>query len=124
LFSQRTRILEVKFDFLSEQIIERIEIRRRNLESLLHEEVSIDTKIMSTDGPSASDQNSGTSNLPLYLRLLDVSRERRSQDIDCWRDLVHVFKDILIIWEDLEQSKVRDAMLYDVPLPYGGEKNQ
>ena len=114
----------MKFDFLSEQIIERIEIRRRNLESLLQEEVSIDTKIMSIGGSTGGDQNNSGSNLPLYLRLLDVSRERRSQDVDCWRDLVHVFRDILKIWEDLEQSKVRDAMLYDVSVPYGGDKNQ
>lgn len=57
------------------------------------------------------------------MRLLDLNRERRTQDIECWRDLVHVFRDLLQIWEDLEQAKVRDSMLYGIPENYGGVDN-
>ena len=46
-----------------------------------------------------------------YEELANLENERRSQDVECWRDIVMVMRDFLAVWEAHEQAKARAIFL-------------
>ena len=42
-------------------------------------------------------------------RLLE--KERRTEDVECWRDVVMVMRDFLVVWEAHEQAKTKAIFL-------------
>ena len=47
----------------------------------------------------------------LYQQMFNLGAERRAQDVDCWRDVVHVMRDFLYAWEAHETAKSRAILL-------------
>lgn len=107
LFSQRSKILQTKLGILSAQVIERLTIRANNLNSLIEEESELSNRILNREHRDASSHN--LDNLRQQKHF--ILQEKRSQDVECWRDLSHTLRDLLRTWEELEQSKVRDQLL-------------
>jgi hypothetical protein len=114
LLSQRTQILGTKLEVVAGQIVERIRLRKANLEALVAEEVEVDTELMRFETNLYARANSHLVST-FQNRRFDIGREKRLQDVECWRDLVHVIREFLQIWEDLQQSRVRDQLLYGPP---------
>lgn len=110
LVGNRSRILETKLAVFAAEIVERINIRQTNLESLLTDELHISNSILS---------------LPYHLQssyqinepLLQLSQQRRSENIECWRDVVAVMREFLATWEALQQSQARALFLHSAALP-------
>lgn len=114
LLSQRSQILETKLEVIAGQIVERLRLRKLNLEALVTEEVEVDTELMWFQNNFYARANSHLVST-FQNRRFDIGREKRLQNVETWRDLVHVLREFLQIWEDLQQSKVRDQLLYTPP---------
>ena len=109
LLTQRSQILQTKLGVLSVQVLERLKLRSANLAAILDEEQELANRILNRE---ALDVNSPSLD-GLRQQKHFILQEKRSQDVDCWRDLSHTLRDLLSTWEDLEQSKIRDKLLQD-----------
>ena len=49
-----------------------------------------------------------------YRKLLDFQTEARSEQVECWRDVVMVMRDFLMTWEAHEQAKARAIFIQNV----------
>ena len=108
-FSQRSQILQTKLGILAAQVLERMKIRSENLGAILDQEQELADRIMNREGIAE-----GSPDLDqLRQQRGFLMQEKRSQSVDCWRDLTHVIRDLLNTWEDLEQTKTRDKLLAD-----------
>ena len=84
--TQRSTIQKLKLDVHVAQILERVLIRKKSLESLLEEELEVSTKLAnSSNRPGSYEIESG-----LEHRLREINKERRFEDVNCWRDLMGV----------------------------------
>jgi hypothetical protein len=104
---QRSTIQKLKLDVHVAQILERVAIRKKSLESLLSEELEVDSKKMNIGNrPGAYELES-----ELERRLSEIEKERRMEDVGCFRDLTHVMRDFLSVLEALEAAKARERIL-------------
>jgi hypothetical protein len=111
LIHQRTRILDVKLEVFAAEIEERIRIRRRNVEDLLYEELYAGSLLLEFHPNYGFRSYDSRLQQVLYQKVFDLTKERRQQDVDCWRDVVQVMRDFLNAWEAREQSGARARFL-------------
>jgi len=105
--TQRAAIQKLKLDIHVAQILERVAIRKKSLESLLNEELEVSTKKANIGNrPGAYQLES-----ELERRLWEIEKERRFEDVNCFRDLTHVMRDFLSVLEALEAAKARERIL-------------
>ena len=104
LVNQRTRILDTKLDVLAAEIEERLRIRRQNVKGIMSEELRTGSLLLEfhpTYGIGRCDSRIQQS---LYQKKFDLTKEKRQQDVECWRDIVLVMRDFLTAWEAREQA--------------------
>ena len=111
LINQRTRILDTKLEVFAAEIHERLKIRRRNVEVILYEELTTGTLILELDPHYGIGRYDSRLQPVLYQKKFDLTKERRQQDVECWRDIVLVMRDFLIAWEAREQAGARATFL-------------
>jgi len=105
--SQRSAIQKLKLDVHVAQILERVAIRKKSLESLLNEELEVSSKKANiSPRPGSYELES-----ELERRLREIDKERRMEDVSCFRDLTHVMRDFLSVLEALEAAKDRERIL-------------
>ena len=124
MLGQRSRLMQTKLDALSVQIIERLRIRAKNLERILDEELDVSNQLISFERLTHSRPDSpfALEGL-LQSKRFELGKERRSQDVECWRDLMQIMRDFLNTWESLQLTRTREQILYaPQPLDYDGGK--
>lgn len=108
------------------QIIERLRIRANNLERILAEELEVGTRLtpFQSKYPGNGPDLMGLENL-LLGKQSELSKERRQQDTECWRDLVQIMRDLMNAWEGLSGLQAKQRFLQSIPqtaglnAPYG-----
>ena len=105
--TQRSAIQKLKLDVHVAQILERVAIRKKTLESLLDEELKVSSKKLNIENRPGSFELESD----LEKRLSEIERERRMEDVSCFRDLTHVMRDFLSVLEALEAAKARERIL-------------
>lgn len=113
LLNQKSHILRVKLEVLAAEIFVRFHLRGENLERI------------------SEDQNKAREMLDMLARAADygwrdhgdkkffyelqfgLEKQKREQEVECWRDIVLVMRDFLEVWEAHEQAKARSVFLKD-----------
>ncbi len=49
-----------------------------------------------------------------YRKLFDFQTEARSEQVECWRDVVMVMRDFLYAWDAHEQARARAMFIQNV----------
>ena len=111
LINQRTRILDAKLEVFAAEIEERLKIRKRNVEVILYEELAAGTIILEFDPHYGIGRYDSRIQQIFYQKTFDLTKERRQQDVECWRDIVLVMRDFLTAWEAREQAGARAGFL-------------
>ena len=113
LVHQRTRILNVKLQVFAAEIQERLRLRSSNLYRLLQNELNVRNLIIDVDPVEGSRTvyEPLREKVMLNQRLMDMDRERRDQDVACWKDVAFVMRDFLTAWEGREQAQARAMFL-------------
>ena len=111
LVNQRTRILDTKLDVLAAEIEERLRIRRRNVEEILSEELITGSLLLEFHPTYGIGRYDSRIQQSLYQKQFDLTKEKRQQDVECWRDIVLVMRDFLTAWEAREQAGAKAAFL-------------
>jgi len=104
---RRSGIQELKLNVHTAQILERIAVRTKTLESLLNEELDVSTKLSNIGNRPGSYELESM----LERRISDIERERRVEDLQCWRDLTFVMRDFMSVLEVLNAAKTKEKVL-------------
>lgn len=118
IIAQKSLIQKLKLDVYVAQILERILIRAKALDSLLKEDLEVSSKLANLHNRPGSYEMETV----LEQRLSDIEKERRAEDRMCWLDLTHTMRDFLSVLEALEHSKSREKLL-SIGIPKESEKN-
>jgi len=111
LLNFKSRILRSKLEVLASEIYTRLNLADRNLGRINDEKARVQeivtkfTRLANYGRREHKDQN------VLYQQIFDLETQRRSEDIECWRDIVMVMRDFLEVWEAHEQAKARAIFL-------------
>ena len=111
LINGRTRILDTKLEVFASEINERLRIRQKNVDEILYEELLTGSHILEFHPNYGIGRDDKAIQQTLYQKKFDLTKERRQQDIECWRDVVMVMRDFLLAWEAREQAGARSAFL-------------
>ena len=111
LLGQRTRILKTKLEVFASEISERLKIRTGNLKSLIYDDLLLTNALLYFEPSSGKDLYQAKFPDRLYGTRFDIAKERREQDVECWRDVTLVMRDFLAAWEALEQGRARAIFL-------------
>jgi len=114
LIHSNTRILRTKVEAVSAAIQERLKIRKDNLSRITDDRERLTEVIQQISVAANYHLRDHKEKDRLYQRAFELTRERRDQDTQCWRDVVLVLRDFLTFWDEYERAKVRGAFLEDV----------
>jgi hypothetical protein len=111
MLSGRTELAETRLAVTATQIIERLRLRAGNLQELLSEELSVDSKML-----QASRAGLGAMGLDsLEQRMSQIKSAQRRENTECWRDLTHVMRDFLNAWEGFSRNEAKGRFLESLP---------
>src|SRR6266404_7423590 len=111
LLNLKSRILRSKLEVLASEIYTRLNLADRNLGRINDEKARVQemiikfTRLANYHLREHKDQNL------LYQHIFDLETQRRSEDVECWRDIVMVMRDFLEVWDAHEQAKARAIFL-------------
>jgi hypothetical protein len=114
LIHVNTRILRVKLDAIATTVQERLKIRRDNLTRIADDRDRLSETVQQISVAANYHLRDHREKDRLYQRLFELTRERRDQDTQCWRDIVLVLRDFLTFWDEYERAKARGAFLENV----------
>ena len=108
------KILKTKLEVLAAEVLQRLNIRDVNIARIGHDQTLLSeiTQVLSRQANYG--QREHKDKTPMYAKGFDLERERRTQDAECWRDIVMVMRDFLNIWESHEQAQSRAIFLNHV----------
>ena|ERR1041385_5704697 len=112
LVQGRTRIVKTKLEVLASAIHTRLQIRSANLERIEDNQTKTSKMLIELDKRANYLTRQHREKSPFYTELFKLQSERRSQDVECWRDIVLILRDFLSAWEAHEQAKAK-AMFLD-----------
>lgn len=111
IMQSKSRILKTKLEVLAGEIRQRLSIREGNLERIGRDKDVLKETIERLDRLANYKLRDHRDKVPLYQRTIELEKEQRAQDVECWRDVVKVMRDFLEIWEAQEQAKSRAIFL-------------
>jgi len=114
LIHSNTRILRTKVEAVSAAIQERLKIRKDNITRIADDRDRLTEIIKQINVAANYHLRDHKEKDRLYQRAFELTRERRDQDTQCWRDVVLVLRDFLTFWDYYERAKARGAFLEDV----------
>jgi chemotaxis methyl-accepting protein methylase len=112
LFQQRTSILRTKMEVFAAELFDRLRIRNQNLLSISDNQGKLEAMIENLTKQANYHFRDHREKGNLYDQVTRLEQERRQEEVECWRDVVDVMKDFLIVWEALEQAKARSVFLH------------
>ena len=102
---RRARILNTKLQVITFEILERFRLKALNMRNLEKDESIVSDLIHPYHINSQQEKSA------FYERLLDIHKERREQEVNCWCDLVPVVRDLLNTWDAHQQTQSRAILL-------------
>jgi hypothetical protein len=114
LIHANTRILRTKVEAVAAAVQERLKIRRQNIERIADDHYKLTDLLQHISVAANYHLREHKDKDRLYQRAFELTRERRDQDTDCWKDIVLVLRDFLTFWDEYERAKARGAFLQDV----------
>lgn len=110
--NQKNNILKTKLDVLTKELHERLDIRERNITSIDWEECKLDTMLhdLYVIGGRYS-YNTGKRRTSLDQQYFKIKEDRRKQEVELWRDITLLTKDLLYAWGEYQQAKARTRLL-------------
>jgi len=110
----RTRLLQTKLEVLASEIWSRLQIRSGNVARIEENKTSADQMLEQIGRLANYHFREQQEKTPFYRVLFDLEKERRQQDVECWRDVVLVMRDFLVAWEAHEQAKAKARLIDSV----------
>lgn len=114
LLHQKSEILDRKLEILAAEIRWRLHVGVQNLASLASDRARLQEMLSRLDVAARYHVREHQEKGVLYRKLFDLETETRSQQVECWRDVVLVMRDFLLAWETHEQTKARARFINDV----------
>lgn len=114
LIHQKSGILNRKLEILAAEIWWRLHLTSRNLSSLEDDTARLTDMLNQLDVAANYQVREHQDKGVFYRKLFDLQTEKRSQQVECWRDVVTVMRDFLTFWEGHEQAKARAIFLEHV----------
>ena len=114
IIHQKSDLQSRKLDILAAEMRWRLYLASKNLYAVGQDEARLETMVAQLDRQANYQLRSHDEKAPLYRQLFTLRAERRSQQTDCWRDVVQVMRDFLVAWEAHEQAQARARFLHDV----------
>ena len=114
LLHSKGRILKTKLEVLTAEVLQRLNLREINLTRIRQDQSSLQEILHGLTRQANYHQREHREKVPLYQRQLELEKELRSQDADCWKDIVLVMRDFLAIWEAHEQARSRAIFMNHV----------
>lgn len=114
LLHQKSHILSKKLEILGAEMWWRLHIASRNLTSLEEDKSKVQDMLSQPDVAANYQLREHQEKRVLYQSLFQIETEQRSQQVECWRDVVNVMRDFLAVWEAHEQSRARAIFLNNV----------
>lgn len=114
LIHSNTRILRTKVEAVASAVGERLKIRRQNIERIAADQCKLTDLLQHISVAANYHLREHKEKSGLYQKTFELTRERRDQDTECWRDVVFVLRDFLTFWDEYERAKARGAFLQDV----------
>ena len=111
LFGRRTHILKTKLEVITVELFDRVRIRERNLVAIGDDQEKLNQILGIVDRQVRYHFRDSREKASFYDRFFDLEREKRDQDVECWRDVTQLMRDFLEVWEALEQGKSRSIFL-------------
>ncbi len=106
LINQKGRILKTKLEVFASEIHERVRIRSRNIDRISEDEETVKKMLKELNRMERYRlRDTGQQQRTLYQEVFTLEKERREQDVECWRDVVQVMRDFLDTWEAHQQAK-------------------
>jgi len=116
LLENRTELTETRLEVTAVQIIERLRIRADNLKQLAKEETAFDNRLLQlSDLPCGRSRDIMGLESQLEQGNSQVRSAQRRENVECWRDLVHVMRDFLNAWEGLSRNEAKNRFLEALP---------
>lgn len=118
ILSGRSEILQTRLSVAAVQIVERLRIHSHNLERILEEELKVGSQLIPFEKKylGQAPDMMGLENL-LLGKQSELSKERRQQDVECWRDLIQVMRDLMGAWEGWSGQQAKQRFLNSIPKP-------
>ena len=114
LFEVERRIVRTKLEVLAAEMHGRLVVHANNLSRVDRDkEFTLET-FARLDVAARYHLREQSDKNTFYRTLFSLEQERRSQDVECWRDLVMVMRDFLIMFETHERAQAKVRMLSDV----------
>lgn len=114
LIHGKSDILGRKLDILAAEIWWRLSIGTQNLKHLADDQERVSDMLGRLDRDANYRLRDHQEKGVLYRRLFEIESEKRSEHVECWRDIVMVMRDFLEVWEAHEQSRQRSMFLENV----------
>ena len=117
LIGQRRDILATKLDVLTAQLHERLDLWTKHTDSLDYDDCRLGTAIHTLYVQSGRYiQGADRRMTGLQKQGFDITEQRREQDVECWRDVAMLTRDLLGVWEAYQKAKAKAELIRDVPL--------
>lgn len=111
---RKTRILNVKLEVLATEIHHRWQIRSQNLERITEHKDHVSKLLTELDHRTNYMVRQHREKAPFYEQLFKLEQERRTEDVECWRDVFMAIKEWLYAWGAHEEAKAKAIFLNDV----------
>ncbi len=113
LFETETRIVRTKLEILAGEIHGRLHIHANNLHRIDRDKEFAQDMLNRLDHAARYHLREHSEKSFLYRALFTLEQERRTQDVECWRDVVMVMRDFLEIFEANERIKAKGRLFSD-----------
>jgi len=111
LLHLRSNILETKLKILAAELLERFDIRDRNVAKVENEKERVIEVMPQFARQARYHLREPRDNAAFYQQAFRLDEERRSQQVGCWQDVSRVMRDFLDVWEAHQQASVRGRFL-------------
>lgn len=114
LLHQKSHIFAKKLDVLAAAMLVRTSLMRENLFLIEAQRARLEDMLLTLDRHARYHMREQREKTVVYQALFALDAERRSQAVECWRDVVLVIRDFLEVWEAHQQSQARARFLEHV----------
>lgn len=104
---RKGKILRTTLEILASEIVERLRLRKVNFERIYADELALYEMIRRINYRAHDISDRST----LYQQLFEFKKERREQDVECWKDLVLVVRDFLVAFEAHENATAKARLI-------------
>jgi hypothetical protein len=114
LIHGKSDMLAKKLDILASEIKWRLYLASGNLKRLDEDQEKLTSMIERLDRDANYQMRDHQEKAPLYRQLFAIQGEKRSQPIECWRDVIMVMRDFLGVWEAHQLAQNRATFIENV----------